>query len=242
MNQTEDKRNIFKGIFAAGAAAATAYFFFDTGSFLGTEFSIYDIMSAGADETEIFIYLWCPVILAGLAVMFVLADRKEGYATGIAAIIAFAVSDICIESELGEMPQSMFLNFAGLAAMAAGIYKLNEMKSLEKVADKDKDDKTVPKIECLSGELAGAAILLEGTLVIGKDPQHCNLIVSAATCSRIHCEIKFKKENDKYVVKDVSTNGVYLRNGQRLIKNTEVELPRGTEIILANTNNVFRLN
>ena len=96
-------------------------------------------------------------------------------------------------------------------------------------------------IEFLSGELAGAKLEIEEDIIIGKDAEICNLILTEPKCSRVHCQIKYNSEKEVFVVKDMSTNGVFVEGIGRLVKEFDTELPKGTVCSIADTKEIFML-
>ena len=79
-------------------------------------------------------------------------------------------------------------------------------------------------------------------MIVGKDADQCNLILSNKTVSRIHCIITYVPATDTYTVKDVSKNGTFFSDGKRLVKEFEMQVPRGTEIYLGEPKERFILN
>lgn len=94
----------------------------------------------------------------------------------------------------------------------------------------------------VSGAYAGACIPVRDgeTLVIGRDPRVCNIVLGSLGTSRKHCAITYDAYNNTYTVMDYSTNGVFDRNGNRLQKGWKDLMRIGDEIRIANTVEVFR--
>ena len=97
-------------------------------------------------------------------------------------------------------------------------------------------------ITCSSGSFAGSSFEVIDRVVIGKDPRACNIVLSNRTVSRIHCVIEYIAKTDTYTVKDVSSNGTFFSNGQRLIKNFAMQVKRGTEIYMGEPRESFYLD
>ena len=78
--------------------------------------------------------------------------------------------------------------------------------------------------------------------MIGRDPQSCNIVLSSEKkdISRTHCSVKYDPYTDSFKVIDMSSNGTFV-NGQRLIKDQEMQLKAGTVISLGSGENQFRL-
>ena len=99
-------------------------------------------------------------------------------------------------------------------------------------------------IEGLSGDYKGASINLKPgeKLTIGRDPQNCNIVIASEKkdISRTHCSVKYDPYTDSFKVIDMSSNGTFV-NGQRLIRDQEMQFPAGTIISLGSGENQFKL-
>lgn len=95
----------------------------------------------------------------------------------------------------------------------------------------------------ISGQYEGASIDICGgeRIVLGRDGEQCNLIITEQGISRKHCEIAYDAYNRQYQVTDYSTNGVFLGNGVRLTKGMTTNLDPGTVIQMGNSMHRFRL-
>lgn len=88
------------------------------------------------------------------------------------------------------------------------------------------------------GKYTGASIVLSQnqTYTIGRSKDKANLVVSDDTnISRAHCEVRF--DGTKLHLKDISANGTFFANGDKLIKNADYVIPIGTKVYLATQNN-----
>ena len=105
------------------------------------------------------------------------------------------------------------------------------------------DADAVHQITCVSGEFAGASFPLNphDTVVIGRDSEVCNIVISAGKVSRRHCAVSFDAAKGQFAVMDCSTNGTYLENGIRLLANLRNMLPAGTVICVGSSENRFKL-
>lgn len=105
------------------------------------------------------------------------------------------------------------------------------------------DADAVHQITCVSGEFAGASFPLNphDTVVIGRDSEVCNIVISAGKVSRRHCAVSFDAAKGQFAVMDCSTNGTYLENGTRLLANLRNMLPAGTVISVGSNENRFKL-
>ena len=99
-------------------------------------------------------------------------------------------------------------------------------------------------IEGLSGDYKGASISLKPgeKIIIGRDPQSCNIVISSEKkdISRTHCSVKYDPYTDSFKVIDMSSNGTFV-NGQRLIKDQEMQFQAGTVLSLGSGENQFKL-
>lgn len=77
-------------------------------------------------------------------------------------------------------------------------------------------------------------------IIVGKNPQTCNLVVNNPHVSNIHCSVRYQAQKNVYIIKDHSSNGTYV-NQMRLAKGVPTEYPAGTVVSLANTDTQIRL-
>ena len=97
------------------------------------------------------------------------------------------------------------------------------------------------EIEGLGGTYSGALIPMKpgDTLNIGRDIQHCNLVLDGTDISRIHCTISLDSKGNYYYVTDHSRNGTWLNSSDRLVKEAAFRCTPGTLISLGNGHNRF---
>lgn len=201
---------------------------------------------------SILIY-WLPVVLLVAAAVLLFAVKKKTASTilSVAGAVIFIVADImCICNEVLYI--GVFLNIIGaIIAMASVMLCLvdQEPDGYDGYEDYDSDDDDdgivdVPygEVTCLTGEFEGGTFEVEDSLVIGKDARQCNVILSNKTVSRVHCIIRYVPATDTYTVKDVSRNGTYFNNGQRLTKDYEMQVPRNTVIYIGKPQETFVLD
>lgn len=101
-----------------------------------------------------------------------------------------------------------------------------------------------PVIEVLNSDIGIRKINVpkDSVVRIGRSGE-CDLIVNKETVvSRVHVMVAYDNAHNKFKVTDVSANGTYLSNGQRLGKNIETYIEPGTVIRLVNDNNSIILN
>ncbi|WP_432627731.1 FHA domain-containing protein [Brotaphodocola sp.] len=109
----------------------------------------------------------------------------------------------------------------------------------------DNETRILPKggLIGIKGFYQGAEIPLNlgEKIVIGRDQEKSNLIISAKEISRKHCEISFDPVSKEYIVCDESTNGVYLGDGSRIESKKPVHLKSGTVLQMGQTEHMFKL-
>jgi uncharacterized protein YggT (Ycf19 family) len=101
------------------------------------------------------------------------------------------------------------------------------------------------KITCIRGSDIGFSYPIKGDeeLIIGKDPRFASIVVDRQyrQVSRKHCGIKFDGESGNYLIVDYSSNGTYIKNGNKLVRGIFATVPEGSIICLANDDVQFRL-
>ncbi len=98
------------------------------------------------------------------------------------------------------------------------------------------------RLKGISGEYNGYNMTLDSaSLIIGKDPKHSALVMKYEKVSRAHCRLDF--DGEKVFIMDLgSTNGTFLRNGERLSQNTRTQLRNGDTFYLVNKDNLFQVD
>lgn len=86
----------------------------------------------------------------------------------------------------------------------------------------------------------GFSLPQDRKVVVGKNPQKANLVISDQHISNIHCSIRYNAANNSYIIKDHSSNGTFV-NGVRLQKDMAMEYPAGTLLCLADGSNEILL-
>lgn len=76
---------------------------------------------------------------------------------------------------------------------------------------------------------------------IGRSPEHCNIVIGAASISRVHCTLIYDEKQQTFYIKDVSTNGTYLTNGNRLPKNELHALRSGESFCLLSSEYLLKV-
>ena len=108
-------------------------------------------------------------------------------------------------------------------------------------ADSSPDEERM--IEGLGGTYQDALIPMKPgeSLVIGRDIQHCNLVLDGADISRIHCTISLDSKGRYYYVTDHSKNGTWMNSSDRLVKEAAFRCVPGTLLSLGDGRNRFML-
>ena len=191
------------------------------------------------------------LLLAAAVLLFAVKRKTASTILSVAGAVIFIVADImCICNEVLYI--GVFLNIIGaIIAMASVMLCLVDQEpdgydGYENFDSDDDDDGNVDvpygEVTCLTGEFEGGTFEVEDSLVIGKDARQCNVVLSNKTVSRVHCIIRYIPATDTYTVKDVSRNGTYFNNGQRLTKDYEMQVPRNTVIYIGKPQETFVLD
>lgn len=95
----------------------------------------------------------------------------------------------------------------------------------------------------IRGAYNGAVIPVKSgdTVIIGRDPSVCSIVLKDEKASRKHCTVTFHAENGMYAVTDYSVNGVYDKEGNRIPENVAVPMSAGSEIRIGKDGEAFRL-
>ncbi|WEK54823.1 MAG: FHA domain-containing protein [Candidatus Cohnella colombiensis] len=100
-----------------------------------------------------------------------------------------------------------------------------------------------PRLFGVEGEHAGASFrLLDRKLSLGRDSIHCGIVFpyEAGEVSRRHCTIRYISETGKFLLEDHgSSNGTYLKNGERLQPGVSYELHDGDQFSLSGNRQWF---
>jgi hypothetical protein len=101
------------------------------------------------------------------------------------------------------------------------------------------------RLSGISGPLADRAVeLTSAPLIIGRDPNSCNLIIPAARgeISRQHCLVRFAADGAHISLEDLgSKNGTFLSDGRRLQTGVPYPLQPGDRFYLAQPGIMFEL-
>lgn len=87
-----------------------------------------------------------------------------------------------------------------------------------------------------------ALVSRKNKLVVGRSPNSCNYIINDASrvVSKEHCYIRY--DGAYFYICDLSANGTYFENGERLVKNKEYRINPGTKFYFVSKKNTFTVN
>ena len=82
------------------------------------------------------------------------------------------------------------------------------------------------------------------SLIIGRDPETTQILYPAENdqISRKHCLLTFNENNKTFTLEDLSSNGTYLMNGERLNKGKSYILNPGESFYLTDRSEIFQVN
>lgn len=182
---------------------------------------------------------WIPLILLILtAVLIFIKPVKKilNFVLGAAGAVIFLIVDIFMIAN-DMVYAGIWMNLIGAVIAIIGLILL-----LTTDSETDTESGYYGEVKCVAGEFAGGVFAADNVLIVGKDSDQCNLILSNKTVSRVHCIITYIPETDTYTVKDVSKNGTFFSDGKRLVKEFDMQVPRGTEIYMGEPKERFILN
>lgn len=114
----------------------------------------------------------------------------------------------------------------------------------KKPGDDGATEMLLGRITGVSGSSRGYCIEMKDgeEIIIGKDPKVANIIIDSKykEVSRKHCGITYIAMSNEYQVIDYSVNGTYVE-GKRIPVRVKKKVSAGTEIVLGETENKFRL-
>lgn len=95
----------------------------------------------------------------------------------------------------------------------------------------------------IKGVFAGRNISIKaGSYIrIGRSKTNNEIVLNSPKVSRTHCVVEYDAHRRKYRVIDYSSNGTWLLDGRRLVKNQENWLDEGTVLVIGNDENIFEL-
>ncbi len=93
------------------------------------------------------------------------------------------------------------------------------------------------------GKLAGTIVRLKSgqKITLGRDVNKAEIVIEVETVSRVHCTIQYDGILNNYSVCDLSKNGVFFNNGERLEPGIEIQLEPGSELWIGDKINRIRL-
>lgn len=255
--------NLYKvGVVAGAILSVSHYFMTAVSNFLLGNLNLYTLLSELNNE-YLYMYFWPQVVLTVVTVISAFVTNKV-FVMAVLTTLAYAFELFMVGGEFYEsldtIPTVFFLGVAGVLIMLFAAFMLKkEVETGAPLENAKHDEERIAErlvninnlslnnneqkayIEFISGELEGAKVEVCEELTIGKNPNTCNLILSNPKCSRVHCTINYDKKKDVFLVKDVSTNGLYANNIGKLTKDTEYEFSRGAVFSIADTEDRFKL-
>lgn len=119
----------------------------------------------------------------------------------------------------------------------SGLSDLQNKKEKERLPSKE------GAIIIIKGECAGMEVPIDDgeSIVLGRNSEECNLIITGDKISRKHCSIKYDKEEQVYSLIDYSSNGTYFVDGTRMEPLTPIWIKSGTQFFMGDQRNVFQL-
>ncbi len=98
----------------------------------------------------------------------------------------------------------------------------------------DKKEKKNPVLKDISGVYGYAEFPFEKDkpIVIGRNPDLCNIIIQSEKVSRKHCTISYDEATGQYRITDHSTNGTFISGRGKMKSNSTLMIPSGTKICL----------
>lgn len=259
-NKENSKALIFRIIYCVGALIAITYVFFSSEELLGKRISMWSVLTdadgkigmsliSGFAGSEFFfehplvlmiLMYWLPALLmiVSAILLFVLRSNKSGHIVGAVGIVIFIIFDILMIAN-DMLYVGVIVNLVGAAIAAVGIILLLSVDESEADAP---EPPAGGEITCISGEFSGGVFYCNNVMTIGRSADSCNLILNNSKISRVHCIITYIPETDTYTVKDTSKNGTFFGDGQRLVKDFEMQVPRKTEIYMGEPKERFILD
>ncbi|MBO5489213.1 MAG: FHA domain-containing protein [Eubacterium sp.] len=98
-------------------------------------------------------------------------------------------------------------------------------------------------IYVLHGEYEGNFFSMnpEEEVILGTNPNVCNILFTDPKISRRHCKIQYSEVDQLYYIIDYSTNGTFFMDGTRLPMGRVQSCKLGTKICFENQNHIFQL-
>lgn len=208
----------------------------------------------GGDEaTLITVFMVLPVAIGILVLLMnVIGKGKASYVgtilLSIVGAAGYGLNTITLQdfAQVGYSATPVVYVFLVISVVQAILSIVGMMKDKAGAASVGKNVKVGKKdgtITGVSGSYAGAVIPVKSgdTVIIGRDPASCSIVVKDEQASRKHCTISFNGDNGMYSVTDHSSNGVFDKDGGRLPENAAVPMSAGSEIRIGKNGDVFRL-
>lgn len=200
------------------------------------------------------VILYFPALCLLNTVVFILwiPHHKLGFITGLIGTVVFIVSAFLMILN-GTICIGIYINLGGSIITLLGLLLFyiddEDVDEFDEGNNISIDSENAPerftpfgKIHCIGGELAGAQFHIKDSVIIGKNAQQCNIILSNSTISKKHCIIRVIPDLNMYSVEDCSKNGTHYFDGTLFVKNKVTTVPRGTIIYMGKPKEEFLLS
>lgn len=96
---------------------------------------------------------------------------------------------------------------------------------------------------CVQGMYLGSIIRIKPKqkILIGRDGSVSDMIVNLPAVSRTHCAVTYHADRSEYEIVDFSSNGTFVGEGFRLVKDEKYVLKPGTEVCFGDRSTVYKL-
>lgn len=201
---------------------------------------------------EVSTYVTVALVLACMAILAaVIGVLCKKWICGVGAPVitgAMLIAAFLIATEINDEIRYKLIELTAapcLALIFAAVALIVTPKPL--IKHNQEDNKQINRIGGVliaeSGDYAGAEFELPDgeTLVLGRDPAMCSIVLEDHNISRQHCSVRYSSAEGKYYVTDLSSNGTFLEDGVRLQPQTEFAMERGERIYLSNQRDIFVL-
>jgi serine/threonine protein kinase len=92
-----------------------------------------------------------------------------------------------------------------------------------------------PYLKVMAGPISGSKWVLPVNLevIIGRSNKVSNIVINDPSISRQHCALKYQTSTSSFIIRDLSSNGTYLKGLKPLAHDTPTELAPGSDIYLS---------
>ena len=208
---------------------------------------------------EVFLLFGLPVVGGiGLIVSGLTGSRTGIIISGIISAVSYLMQIITFPENMSQAYEYSFWQYLLLAVAILGIVTgfLGSSSENQSIITAQSQEHSPQDDSVMDGtwKKQGALIGLDGEykdatipihpgerIILGRDPESCNLIFQDNAVSRVHCYIQYDEQKEEYIVIDVSTFGVFDSFDKPIERNVEVRIKPGKRIQIGKTNEVFVL-